>query len=120
MLAWSGYGWIAYFIIGGSLLGIAAALDGVFGAGYSGQHSVLLAVCAAVASSVLCWVVGRYFNRHLPPKVFDSKWAWKGKPEGHSTFFVRMEYAGLLVGLPLFLMVAFLGLDGMGRISGRH
>ena len=120
MLAWSGFGWIAYFIIGGSLFGMVAVLDGVFGAGYSRQHSVVLAVCAATASSLLCWPVGRYFNRHLPPKVFDGSWARKGRPEGHSTFFVRMEYAGLLVGLPLFLMVACLGLDGMDQLRGRR
>jgi hypothetical protein len=110
MAAWTGFGWLGYAIILGTFGGSMAVLDLLFGDGFSRQHPIVLSVCTFAASSTLCWPVGRYFNRHLPIRVFDADWAWRGRTTAHSTFFVRLEFAGL-IGLPILTLVAILGLD---------
>jgi hypothetical protein len=114
MAAWTGFGWLGYAIIIGSFFGSVAVLDLIFGDGFAREHSAVPAVCAFVASSALCWPVGRYFNRHLPVYVFDADWAWRGRTSAHSTFFVRLEFAGL-VGLPFLILMAVVGLDDLTR-----
>ena len=114
MMAWTGFGWLGYAIIIGTFIGSMAVLDLLFGNGFARQHAVLLAVCTFAVSSALSWPIGRYFNRHLPVQVFDADWAWRGRTTAHSTFFVRLEFAGL-VGLPILIIVAVGGLDALTR-----
>jgi hypothetical protein len=110
MMAWTGFGWLGFVVIFGSLFGVQAGLDLLFGDGYARQHSVVLAVCTFVVSSTICWPIGRYFNRHLPPGLFDADWVYRGQTTAHSTFFIRLECAGL-VGIPLLIVLAIIGLD---------
>jgi hypothetical protein len=114
-MAWSGFGWLGYVVIVGVTFGIAWVLDWVFGPGFALQNPLILAVCSWPCASLLCWPVGRLFNRTLPLQVFDTDWAWRGRTAAHSTFFVRLEFAGLVVGFPLFLILA---LSGFGRRAG--
>jgi hypothetical protein len=114
MAAWTGFGWLGYAIIIGAFFGSQAVLDLLFGDGFTRQYTVMLSICTFAVSSILCWPVGRYFNRRLPVQVFDADWAWRGRTTAHSTFFVRLEFAGL-VALPFLILVAILGLDFLNR-----
>src|SRR2546429_155067 len=111
MMAWTGFGWIAYAMIVGLFIGTMKLLDAGLGEGFSREHPVVLSTCSWIAVSVLCWPIGRYFNRELPLRVFDADWARKGRTRAHSTFFVRLEFAGLIVSLPFHLLVAIGGLE---------
>ena len=118
MAAWTGFGWLGYAIIIGSFFGSIAVLDLLFGNGFARQHSVVLSACSLVVNFLLCWPVGRYFNRALPVRVFDTDWAKRGRTAAHSTLFVRLEFAWL-VGLPFLILVAVLGLDELDELSRR-
>jgi hypothetical protein len=110
LLAWTGFGWLGYVIILGAFVATHKLLDAAFGPGFCRQNSPTLAATSWVAGSLLCWPVGRYFNRDLPLRVFDADWARRGRSEAHSTLFVRLEFAGL-VGLPFHVLIAVTGLD---------
>ena len=110
-MAWSGFGWLGYVVIFGTLLGTRELCNEAFGPGFSREHAVVVIACAVIVSSLLCWPIGRFFNRHLPWKVFDADWAWGGRTVAHSTFFVRLECAGLVVGLPIHVMIGLFSWD---------
>lgn len=113
MAAWTGYGWLGYAFLVGSLVAMIAIVDRIFGAGFASQHPGIVVSLTFVTTSILCFPVGRYFNRHLPLQVFDTDWAKHGRTVAHSTFFVRLEFAAL-AGLPALL--AF-GIGGLGNLA---
>lgn len=113
MMVWTGFGWLGYAILVAAFFGSAAGLDFLFGAGFARQHSVVLAVCSFVVDAALCWPVGRFFNRRFPVRVFD-KAALRDRSQAHTTFFVRLEFAGI-VAIPFLIYVAVVGLDGLRR-----
>lgn len=114
MAAWTGVGWIGYAVIAAVFFGTIAVLDLLLGAGFCRQNVVLFCAISFAASTLICYPIGRHFNRHLPIKVLDIDWARKGKTYAHSTFFVRLEFAGL-VGLPFHVLIAVIGLDDFVR-----
>lgn len=110
MIIWSGMGWLGYIIIAGVMAITEVLAESLWGRRSSDKHPWIFIFSWAI-TSIVCWFVGRWFNRDCPAKVlgfksFDS-FNWGGKFDGHTTAGVRLEYAGLILGSMLYLFYAF-------------
>lgn len=101
-MEFTGSGGLVYFIA--FLQAIAQAVFTHFLANSVGT-SIWAHLAFGAAGAVVCFFVGRHENRELPPAIFDYKKLEDGKEgaDGHTFFFVRMEYGGL-VTIPMSLL----------------
>jgi hypothetical protein len=113
MVIWTGYGWIGFVFIVGSLIGGEQLIDNALGDGYFEGH-LWPKAAALIVCSALCWAVGRPLNRNLPKRIFDVPRRVNDPATGtlqtvgatgHTLAFVRLEYAGL-VAAPVYLFIA--------------
>jgi hypothetical protein len=98
MFVWTGHGWLGLLFCG------LACWAGHALFGKEGMWHPLPALAMIVASSLACYVAGRWLNRGLPHAFVDRN--PDGSSKGHTLGFIRLEYAGLLtlLGLGLILL----------------
>ena len=111
-MIWSGWGWLGYFVIIVFLLGPIFLTEAIAGPNFFDDNP-WLAVGSFSVSSVLCWFIGRWFNRGLPIRVLGYHSIHQSRTEGHTTFIFRLEFAWIL-SIPLYAIVLIFGHKALG------
>jgi membrane protein YqaA with SNARE-associated domain len=98
MVVWTGFGWLGFLIPFGVHFATIPILELILGPGFYARRPFVVGVCSWVLGSLLCYPIGRYFNRALPVRFIDSDLAEHGRTQAHTTFYIRLEFAGVVMG----------------------
>jgi hypothetical protein len=104
MVVWSGWGFLGLVIFAGLAFGNEYLFGALGGLTAVGNYSWLLGIAWWLVGSALCWVVGRWANRERDLRVFDIHFT------GHSMMGVRLDFAGIILGGGLLLLLGFFAL----------
>lgn len=112
-MVWSGWGWLGYVIIGCAIVAAMRLCDALAGPQFLRANHWVFAG-SWVVSSAACWLLGRRLNRSLPVRVLGFRSIHDATAEGHTIFFLRLEFGGL-VGLPIHVALIAMGPQYLNR-----